>query len=76
MPDISYNTLKEKFLDKGYSLEFHYLVCPAPAFDPCCNTLSLIPRDKALEIWQESVKKVYGKEWEEWDIWIDHQKHK
>ena len=76
MSDISYNTLKEKFFDKGYSLEFNYLVCSAPPFDPCCRTLSFITIDEALEIWKESIKNVYGKEWEEWDIWIDHQKHK
>ena len=67
---ITYAKLAEKFIDKGYIQELHWLAIPPPTFDPS----RLI--NPSLEKFKEIVQKVYGKDWEYWDTWINHQRHK
>lgn len=68
---ITYSKLAEKFLDKGYIEEFHWFVIPPPLiYDPS----KLI--EPSVEKFNEIVQKVYGKDWEYWDTWIDRKNYR
>lgn len=73
---VTYNSLKEKFLSKGYDLEFRYLVYPVPVLDPQRCILLGISLSTILDNWDKTVKKVYGPEWDYWNTWIDYQQYK
>ena len=70
---ITYEKLKEKFIDKGYVLELQYFVLsPTPfQFGRILGT-----EEKQRKIYKEAIEKVYGADWEYWNIWIDYQKYK
>lgn len=70
---IDYSTIKEKFLDKGYILELHWFVLPPPTF-VLGKTIGTQKEQKIF--YEKAVQKVYGKEWDYWNTWIDYQKHK
>lgn len=73
---VTYSSLREKFFDKGYVWEFHCFIGVMPIFDPSCYILASISREQALENWKKAIEKVYKKEWDYWNTWIDYQKHK
>ena len=74
---ITWEQLKEKFLDKGFSwYEFIILVPHPPLFDPSCYMLINSSREELLEIHKRNIQQVYGPEWDYWNTWIDYQKHK
>lgn len=70
---ITYQDLAEKFKDKGYFTEFHFLVSsPHPfKFFKAVGTI-----EKQIEIYDKVIEKVYGEEFEYWNQWIDHQNYK
>lgn len=73
--EVTYSRLFEKFKDKGYELEFIYLVIPPPHFN-----LYLYPNNMSIthrkEIFDRSVMKVYSEHWDEMNTWIDYQNYK
>lgn len=70
---ITYENLREKFIDKGYQLELQYLILSPPMFllGRCTGT-----REEQYAYYKSAVEKTYGEEWEYWDQWIDHQNYK
>lgn len=68
-----YQELVHKFLDKGYREELFWFVPRPMLFDPSVVELQIYGREKALEIYYTSVGKVYGKDWDYWNAWIDTQ---
>ena len=74
---ITWGQLKEKFLDKGFSLyEFQILVPQPMIFDPDCVSLSYNTREDLLERHKKITQQVYGPEWDYWNTWIDYQNYK
>ena len=71
---ILYSKLAEKFIDKGYLMEFHYFVLPPPLFERGKVLLPTI--EEEVEFFNKSVYKIYGEDWEYWNQWIDHQNYK
>lgn len=67
---VTYQSLLEKFIDKGEEQAFYWFVLSPPPYDPS----RLIESSK--ETYNKIVEKVYGQEWDYWNIWIDYQKHK
>ena len=65
-----YRKLSEKFIDKGYIHELHWLVLPPPIFE-----LSRLIGNKKeqYQTFLCSVEKVYGEDWDYWSAWIDTQ---
>ena len=63
-----YQELVQKFLDKGYAQELHWLVVPPPAFE-----LGRLIGDKKeqYQTFLSCVERVYGKDWDYWNAWID-----
>ncbi len=70
---ITYKKLAEKFIDKGYIQELHWLVLPPPIFD---NSRLIGTREENIKSFLEAVELVYGEDWEYWNQWIDHQNYK
>jgi len=77
MPKVTYHSLLEKFIDKGFSYyEFHILVPQPMLFDPTCTSLSYNTREELLEKHRRITQEVYGSEWDYWNTWIDYQQYK
>ena len=70
-----YQNLVQKFLDKGYVEELHWFVPRPPMLcDPSMMQIQMYgSREKASEVYYETVEEVYGKEWDYWNAWIDTQ---
>ena len=67
-----YRNLAEKFIDKGYIQELHWLVPVPMLFDPSMTQLQIYgSREKARERYDENAEKVYGEDWDYWNAWID-----
>lgn len=68
-----YYKLAEKFIEKGYTAELHFFVLPPPIF-----TLNKIigTEGEQKKFFEDAVQRVYGKDWDYWNTWIDYQKHK
>ena len=63
-----YRKLAEKFMDKGYAQELHWLVLPPPAFE----LGRLIGNKKErYQTFLSCAEKVYGEDWDYWNAWID-----
>jgi len=71
--EITYKHLRDKFEEKGLLQEFYWIVlAPAPfLFNKTIGTL-----DEQKKAYANAVRKVYHKEWESWNTWIDYQTHK
>jgi predicted phage-related endonuclease len=67
---VTYQSLLEKFKDKGEETAFHYYVSSPIPYDPSRFI------EPTIEKYNELVQKVYGKDWDYWNTWIDYQKHK
>ena len=71
-----YRNLAEKFIDKGYIQELHWLVPVPMLFDPSMTQLQIYgSREKAREIYDKTAKQIYEKEWDYWNAWIDTKLH-
>lgn len=68
-----YQELVSKFLDKGYKEELFWFVPKPMLFDPSMLELQLYGREKARKMYDERVEKVYKKDWDYWNAWIDTQ---
>lgn len=68
-----YQELVSKFLDKGYRDELYWFVPKPMLFDPSMLELQLYGREKARKMYDERVEKVYEKDWDYWNAWIDTQ---
>ena len=66
-----YQNLVQKFLDKGYIEELHWLVIPPLPFTP--GKLIANSIEEELEKYDRIVEEVYGKDWDYWNAWIDTQ---
>ena len=69
----TYQKLAEKFIDKGYYWELHYMVLRPPLFEPnkLCGTL-----EQRKSSFNKIVEEVYGEDWDYWNTYIDYQNHK
>ena len=54
---VTFNTLKEKFEDKGMLYEFRFFVPPPPPFDP---SRLLGTMEERLSCFKNAVNKVYN----------------
>jgi hypothetical protein len=70
---ITYEKLREKFADKGYLVEFHFFVLPPPLF---ILGKALGTEEEHFINYKKAIQSVYGKEWEYWNTYIDHQNYK
>jgi len=70
---VTYDSLYQKFLDKGMLEYFYYLVVPPAPFD---NTRLLGKEIENRISYLKIIQEVYGPEWEYWNTWIDYQQHK
>lgn len=74
-----YYKLEQKFKDKGMEYWFRKLVPMPPNFKPnfFISFSNSFNNDVFLEYenYCSTVESVYSKEWENWSIWIDYQKH-
>lgn len=68
-----YENLRQKFIDKGNIEAFKWLV-PEPIPFEFGKTFGTY--EEQVETYFKIVEKVYGKEWDEMDIWIDHQNYR
>ena len=68
-----YERLKSKFEDKGELESFRWLVLPPPPFE-FGKTFGTF--EEQIKTYKKNVELVYGKSWDEMDVWIDYQKHK
>lgn len=68
-----YESLKNKFSDKGLLQDFYWLVLPPPLFD---NSRLMGTVQQNIESYYECVEKVYGEEWDYWNTYIDYQNYK
>jgi hypothetical protein len=70
----TYEKLKEKFEDKGYLVEFHRFI-PSPPFF-VFNPLYLGTKEEQFKDYVNGMQLAYGKEWEYWNTYIDHQNYR
>ena len=65
-----YQELVSKFLDKGYLQELHWFVVP-----PCSFELgkTLGTKEEQYETYLRIIEKIYEKDWDYWNAWIDTQ---
>ena len=67
-----YQELVQKFLDKGHKEELYWVVPKPMLFDPSVLELQLYGSvEKARERYDENAEKVYGEDWDYWNVWID-----
>ncbi len=76
MVGLTYNTLYEKFKEKGRDFEFYILVPPPPLFDPPLSSLMDFGKEYLKEQRERLIKNRYMPEWEYWNTWIDYQQYK
>jgi len=70
---ITYSKLADKFIDKGYLMELHYLVIPPPLFQ---SGKLLGTEEEQKRKFSIIVEEVYGEGWDDWNTWIDYQNYK
>lgn len=79
---ITYEIIKEKFIDKGMEEELYCMFIPffqPPIFDPSCLSLQLHTREFLYEDFKKSNKWAFDwqqEKLEDLNTWIEHQKHK
>lgn len=71
---ITYSKLIEKFIDKGYFTDLLFFVQSPPLYDP--TKLLIENKEENYKKFQEITQEVYGKDWDYWNTWIDHQNYK
>lgn len=72
---MTYSGLYHKFKDKGYNCEFTLLVVPTPIVFQS-SVYPYFTEEEQKEIRRKSTQEAYGKEWDSWSTWIDHQQYK
>lgn len=70
---ITYKTLREKFSDKGYMLEFHLLLLPP---HPFINGKLIGSLEDQRKMYNKIIQDVYGEDWDYYNTWIDYQNYK
>lgn len=77
---VTFETLANKFEDKGVSLTTLFLnLPPIPIFDPSYLELSCLPREELYDTFKRVNDwrfKHYNEKLQELDVWIDHQNYK
>ena len=73
----TYNTLYQKFEDKGRLYDFLLLVPAPPFFNPYDSRyIEGMPLEIKQQIQGEMLKKFYQEDWDYWNAWIDRQNNK
>lgn len=77
---ITYEIIKQKFIDKGIEEELYCMFIPqAPIFDPSSLALELHTKEFLYEDFKKRNKWAFDyqqEKLEELNTWIEHQKHK
>jgi hypothetical protein len=68
-----YEKLRDKFKEKGDLEGFYWLVVPPLPFE---YGKTFGTYEEQVETYKNIVETVYGKDWDEMSVWIDHQNYK
>lgn len=70
---ITYEKLRDKFIDKGYTANFYSMILKPLPFEHGKLIGSL---EEQRKMHNKLIQEVYGEEWDYWNTWIDYQNYK